>query len=306
MVISGVFSEARARTLLAQACLSVGLPDPTGARLLSLGENAVFDLGFPALVAKVGRDGGLRGRAARELAVARWLDSAGIPVPRPADGPIGRQLEGVVAAAGHPVTFWHRLTPATRPADPADLGRLLRALHLLAAPALPEPLPRRELLAPVERWLAAAGDHLDPADAAYLLARRAELADAIAELVPVLPAGVIHGDALPRNVHVGASGPILLDLETFAEDLREHDLVPLALSHDRYGVPKEQYRAFTLAYGWDVRDWAGCAALRAARETASAAWVAQQLPGSPAARTEFRRRVDSLRAGDGTVRWYAF
>jgi len=92
----------------------------------------------------------------------------------------------------------------------------------------------------------------------------------------------------------------------FSADLREHDLVVHALSRDRYGVPTAAYDAFTAAYGWDVTSWPGCPTLRAARETASCAWVAQHAPANPAARTEFRRRVASLRADDPTVRWYSF
>ncbi|WP_280723150.1 aminoglycoside phosphotransferase family protein [Kitasatospora sp. MAA4] len=295
-----LFDEARARALLALACTAAGLPDPAGARLIALGENAVFDLGDPAVVAKVGRGPELAERARRELAVAHWLAAEGIPVVRPAGG----LPELPVDAAGHPVTFWQRLSPSVRPALPADLGPLLRALHRLPAP--PVPLPRRDLLSGVERWLRAAEGHIDPADADFLRRRRDGFGAALAELTPHLTPGVIHGDALPRNVHLGPDGPILLDLETVSDDLREHDLVVLALSHDRYGVPTADYRAFTDAYGWDVRDWPGCAVLRGARETASASWVAQQVPGNAAALAEFRRRVASLREGDTTVRWHAF
>ncbi|WP_035850415.1 phosphotransferase enzyme family protein [Kitasatospora azatica] len=301
------FDEPRARALLALACATAGLPDPSGARLLAFGENAVFDLGAPALVAKVGRSGALTGRAAHELTVARWLDGAGIPVVRPADDLADQPAGTPVDAAGHPVTFWHRLAPAVRPAGFGDLGPLLRALHLLSAPPAPvAPLPRRELLAPVPRWLRSAEGHLDPADADFLLKRAAELTEEIPTLVPLLPTGVIHGDALPRNVHLGPDGPILLDLETVADDLREHDLVVLALGCLRYGVPEEDYLAFTRGYGWDVRDWAGCGVLQAARETAGAAWVAQHVPGNAAALAEFRRRVASLREADPSVRWQAF
>ncbi|WP_280671944.1 MULTISPECIES: aminoglycoside phosphotransferase family protein [unclassified Kitasatospora] len=292
-----LFDEARARALLATACAAAGLPEPGGARLIALGENAVFDLGDPAVVAKVGRGPGLAERARGELAVARWLDGQGIPVVR-------AYRPQALTADGHPVTFWHRLAPAIAPARPADLAPLLRALHRLPAP--PVALPRRDLLSGVERWLSAAEGHIDPADADFLRRRRDGFAAELADLTPQLTPGVIHGDALPRNVHLGADGPILLDLETVSDDLREHDLVVLALSHDRYGVPAADYRAFTDAYGWDVRDWSGCAVLRGARETASASWVAQQTPGNPAALAEFRRRVASLREGDGTVRWYAF
>ncbi|MFF5971331.1 aminoglycoside phosphotransferase family protein [Streptomyces sp. NPDC012769] len=283
--------EARAREILAAAGLRAA-----DAALLALGENAVFALGD--LVVKVGRDAELLPRAEREIALAGWLEAAGIPAVRAAEAK-------PLMALGHPVTLWHRLPGAVRPAEPRDLAPLLRAVH-----ALPEPaglaLPRRELLGGVERWLRLAGDAIDPADAAFLRERRDSFAPAAARLTPHLPPGPIHGDALPRNVHVGPEGPVLVDLETFSSDLREHDLVVLALSRDRYGLDAAAYDAFTAAYGWDVREWEGCAVLRGARETASCAWVAQHAPADPKALAEFERRVASLRDGDPEVRWYPF
>ncbi|WP_328951056.1 aminoglycoside phosphotransferase family protein [Streptomyces sp. NBC_01220] len=287
-------NEMRAREVLNAAGL------PGDAKLIALGENAVFSVGD--LVVKIGRDAvrspELRDRAEREVAVARWLAASGVPAVRAAE-PEVRLVEG------HPVTLWHRLPDAVRPAEPRDLAPLLRAVH-----ALPEPadlaLPRRELLGGVERWLSLAGEAIDPADAAYLRERRDGFAAAAAGLVPRLTPGPIHGDALARNVHVGPDGPVLVDLETFSADLREHDLVVLALSRDRYGLAAEAYDAFTSAYGWDVREWDGCAVLRGARETASCAWVAQHAPANPKALAEFRRRVASLRDGDTAVRWYPF
>ncbi|MER6217456.1 aminoglycoside phosphotransferase family protein [Streptomyces sp. NPDC001674] len=281
--------EARARDVLTQA----GLTGP--AELLAFGENAVFALGD--LVVKVGREAALLERAARELAVAGWLAGAGIPAVRAAE-PEPRLV------AGHPVTLWHRLPEAVRPAGPQDLAALLRPLHALPAP--PFALPARDLLGGVERWLRLAGAAVDPEDAAYLRARRDAYAGEVAALTPHLAPGPVHGDALPRNVHVGPDGPVLVDLETVSSDLREHDLVVMALSHDRYGLPAADYDAFTAAYGWDVRAWEGCALLRGARETASCAWVAQHAPDSPKALAEFRRRVASLRDGDPLVRWYPF
>ncbi|MFJ6529306.1 phosphotransferase enzyme family protein [Streptomyces longwoodensis] len=285
--------EATAREVLAGAEV---LPGPAGdARLLALGENAVFAAGD--LVVKVGRDAELLDRARRELDIARWLADTGVPAVRAAQ-PEARLV------AGHPVTVWHRLPDAVRPAGPADLASLLRRVHALPAP--PFALPPRDLLSGVERWLRLAGGAIDPADAAYLRERRDGFAAAAAALTPHLPPGPVHGDALPRNVHIGPDGPVLVDLETFSADLREHDLVVMALSHDRYGLPAEEYDAFTRTYGWDVREWDGCAVLRGARETASCAWVAQHAPSNPKALAEFERRVASLRDDDPTVRWYPF
>jgi hypothetical protein len=282
--------ETQAREVLAAAGF------PREAALLALGENAVF--ATDQVVVKVGRDAGLLARAERELAVAGWLEAAGVPAVRAAAGTGPRLVDG------HPVTVWHRLPDAARPAEPADLAGLLRLVHALAPPSFT--LPRRELLGGVERWLRLAGDAIDPADADYLRARRDGFATAAAALTPHLPPGPIHGDALPRNVHVGPDGPVLVDLETVSSDLREHDLVVMALSRDRYGLDPRAYDAFTETYGWDVREWDGCAVLRGARETASCAWVAQHAPSNPKALAEFRRRVASLRDEDPEVRWYPF
>ncbi|MFD4746300.1 phosphotransferase enzyme family protein [Streptomyces rubiginosohelvolus] len=286
--------EMRAREVLTAAGFS------GAAELLALGENAVFAAGD--LVIKVGRDATghpeLRARAEREVALADWLAASGVPAVRAAERE-PRLVEG------HPVTLWHRLPDAVRPAEPRDLAPLLTRVHALPAPTA-FTLPRRELLGGVERWLTLAGDAIDPADADYLRERRDGFAAAAAALVPHLPPGPIHGDALPRNVHVGPDGPVLVDLETFSVDLREHDLVVLALSRDRYGLDPAAYDAFTAAYGWDVREWEGCAVLRGARETASCAWVSQHAPANPKALAEFRRRVASLREGDSEVRWYPF
>jgi len=285
--------EATARDVLAAADVLPGTA--RDAPLLALGENAVFTAGD--LVVKVGRDAELLDRARRELDVALWLAEAGVPAVRAAE-------PKPLLVEEHPVTVWHRLPEAVRPAEPRDLAELLRVVHALPSP--PFALPPRELLGGVERWLRLAGDAIDPADAAYLRERRDGFAEAAGALTPRLSPGPIHGDALPRNVHVGPDGPVLVDLETFSADLREHDLVVMALSRDRYGLPAESYSSFTEAYGWDVREWEGCSVLRGARETASCAWVAQHAPSNPKALVEFGRRVASLRDGDETVRWYSF
>ncbi|MEU6218748.1 aminoglycoside phosphotransferase family protein [Streptomyces sp. NPDC047022] len=284
--------EGEARAVLAAARVGGTAQE---ARLLALGENAVFAAGD--VVVKVGRDAELLERARRELAVALWLAEAGVPAVRAAE-------PEPLLVEGHPVTLWHRLADPVRPAEPRDLAELLRLVHSLESPSFG--LPPRELLSGVERWLRLAGDAVDPADAAYLRERRDGYAAAASALTPHLPPGPVHGDALPRNVHIGPDGPVLVDLETFSSDLREHDLVVMALSRDRYGLPAEAYDSFTRAYGWDVREWEGCSVLRGARETASCAWVAQHAPSNPRALAEFTRRVASLRDGDETVRWYSF
>ncbi len=115
--------EARAREVLAAAGV---LPGPAReARLLALGENAVFAAGD--LVVKVGRDAELLDRARRELAVAVWLEEAGVPAVRAAD-------PTALVVDGHPVTVWRRLPDPVRPAEPRDVAVLLRLVHELPSP----------------------------------------------------------------------------------------------------------------------------------------------------------------------------
>src|SRR3954452_8946142 len=103
--------ETRARDVLAAAGVR------PGAQLLALGENAVFAAGD--LVVKVGRDAELLDRARRELDIAVWLPEGGGAGVGAAE-PEARLVEG------HPVTLWHRLPDAVRPAEPRDLAELLR------------------------------------------------------------------------------------------------------------------------------------------------------------------------------------
>lgn len=285
-------SEPQARKLLSAAG-----QDGLGAELLSLGENAVLALP-DGPVAKISRTADLLPRARHEVQIARWLAEHDVPAVHPAPN------AGPLLVEGHPITFWERLPAPVRAPSPTDLAELLRLIHALPTP--PFKLPKRNLLSGVDRWLAAAGDLIAPHDIAFLRARRDEYALACTELKPVLTPGPIHGDALPRNVHVGPGGPVLTDLETFSSDLREHDLVVMALARDRYGMPDEEYRSFTETYGWDVTEWDGYLVLRRARETASAAWVAQRAAENPAALTEFALRVNSLREGDPMARWHSF
>ncbi|CAM5293636.1 hypothetical protein STENM223S_07056 [Streptomyces tendae] len=183
----GTMDEARAREVLAAARV---LPGSAGeARLLALGENAVFAAGD--LAVKVGRDAELLERARRELAVALWLEEAGVPAVRAA-GPEALIVDG------HPVTVWRRLPEPVRPTEPRDVAALLRLVHELPLPSSFE-LPPRELLGGVERWLRLAGDVIDPADAAYLRARRDGFASAAAALTPHLQGPDPRGRAAPQR-----------------------------------------------------------------------------------------------------------
>lgn len=281
-------NETRARAVLAAAGL------PADATLLALGENAVFGAG--EVVVKIGRDAELLARAERELAVGAWLEESGVPAVRPAE-PKPRLVEG------HPVTVWHRLPDSVR----RRVSGSGRAAAADSRPAFARVLASAAGCTGRCRPVAAAGGGRDRPGGRGVSARTPGRFRGCGVRTDTPPAARPDPRRrAPRNVHVGPDGPVVVDLETFSQDLREHDLVVMALTLDRYGLAPEAYESFTRAYGWDVREWDGCGVLRGARETASCAWVAQHAPTNPRAREEFARRVASLREGAEGVRWYAF
>ena len=206
--------------------------------------------------------------------------------------------------SGRPVTFWDRLPEPDRAPTVRDLAGLLRALHALPAPGFA--LPPREPLALVEPWLDSADAAVSLEDRRFLLRLRDELLAAYGALEPMLPRGVIHGDALLRNVGVHGGRALLLDLETCAFDLRELDLALTPLAAVRYGLAPDAPREFADAYGVDVTSWEGYPVVRAVRELAATAWVAQHVPGKPAAQEEFAHRVRCLREGDLDAAWHSW
>ena len=94
------FSAAAAEGVLVDACGVAGL-DSGGARLLRLGENALFHLPAEAVVVRIARTMDYWRDVVKELTVSRWLADACFPGARV------HQVAGQpIEVSGHPVTFW--------------------------------------------------------------------------------------------------------------------------------------------------------------------------------------------------------
>jgi hypothetical protein len=162
--------------------------------------------------------------AADSLALARFLADAGLPVSPPADdvdpGPH-------VGATGRPMTLWRLLDVDETPADPAEAGRTLRALH--EAMASHEGLLRH--VGPLEeiRRLAELLTPWRPAEAARILAVREAL------VVPDLPVQPLHGDAHLGNVVVADGRVRWLDWEESWRGPLAWDLACLVHRHVTFG-----------------------------------------------------------------------
>jgi len=291
------FTSSAVLPALRQACAYAGL-NSDGAELLRLGENAIYQLATAPVVVRIARSPDRLGRVERELCVARWLAASGVPAIRvyePADQPL--------LVDGHPVSFWYTVTGGDPEPTLVDLARLLAAFH--AADDCPCELVGFDPLKTTQSRLTTAAG-VGQADRDFLRARCDDLNEQLTRLAFALPGGPIHGDAHTANLLTDRGRVVLLDFESSAIGPREWDLLPTAISVDRYGRTEEQYREFAGAYGFDVRSWAGYPVLREIRELTMTTWIMQNVGESPDVAAEFALRVASLRERDFGRAWHFF
>lgn len=290
------FSPESVHPVLEEACRRTGFSSD-GAEPVRLGENAIFRLIDAAVIVRIARPGRLL-RVEKELCVARWLASNGVPTIHPVS-----DVEQPLVVDGFPVSFWREVTGGGPSPTRMDLARLLRMYHSLGE--APCDLPTFDPFGTSkERLLAASGVSRD--DVTFMRALSASLEEQLRTLEFALPLGPIHGDAWPGNLLTDHGRVVLLDFESAAIGPREWDLLPTVIATDRYGLDERRYREFADAYGFDVREWSGYPVLREIREFTMATWIMQNANEGPAFAAEAELRVASLRDKDLTRVWNLF
>jgi aminoglycoside phosphotransferase (APT) family kinase protein len=235
--------------------------------------------------------------------VARWLEDLRLPAVRLLPG-----LPQPLDVEGHLVTMWRAVLPASGAGggEPSveDLARILRTLHAVETPP-PAAVGPWDLVDVLRSRLAEAAG-VPAGDAEFLARELAAVEDGLAALAavePLLTPGVLHGDAFLGNLITSPSGSLLCDFDGVASGPREWDLVPVAVGALRFDYGHDLHRRFVHAYGVDVTAWPGFPVLRRLRELQLVMSVLPALEANPALRPQWRLRLDSLRAGDGAVRW---
>nr|WP_078625025.1 aminoglycoside phosphotransferase family protein [Streptomyces sp. SID8381] len=279
------------QAVLHAACRAAGL-NATGAKPIRLAENATWRLPR-GVVVRIAQPGQFTA-ATREVQVARWLATQGVPAVRALD------LRQPVAANGHPVTFWHELPPH-KTGTVADVVVLLKQLHGLPKPDLPlgelDPFVRL-----AERIDAAST--LSDDDRQWLHHRLEDLKAQWRSRPKGLPECVVHGDAWVGNVARTAAGPLLMDFERASFGPPEWDLVSTAVKLTTTGaVTAEEYAAFCASYGADVTEWEGYGLFAGARELRMATYAAQHAATRPEWQHEAQHRIDCLRGRAGAPPW---
>lgn len=284
-----------ARQALEKVCLHAEL-DSAGAELIRIGENAVFRLREPVIV-RIARTSRYEPDARKEVAVARWLKSAGLPATRAV------AVEQPIVVDSRVATIWESVSECEEYGDILQVAVLIRALHDLEQPeglALPEldPFVRADTRLDGVRGVASE-------DLEFLRSSLADARTKWSELEFVLPRGPVHGDANVGNVLRADDGhAVLIDLDGFAVGPREWDLIQTAIFYDRFGWhTREEYEAFVEVYGYDLLKWSGYPALASIREVLMTIWLAQKAGDDERSAAEVRKRVEDMRTGGSRKDW---
>ena len=305
-VSSGTDGSAKVSSLsvfssweILRAACSLAQVNDEDARLIRLGENALFHLPQDGVIVRIARSMDYWTDAVKEVNVARWLATVSFPAAQVYDVP------QPVSVGGHPVTFWHFIhgRPGDR-RDIATLGRVVRRLHA-APPPTAFALPREDVLGRVQQRIEAASVPLT--DKSVLRQRLSFLKSELPGLRYPLHPAPAHGDAHCENLIICNGRPVLIDFERFAWGQPEWDL---AMTATEYLTAKwwtaDEYRQFAEAYGYDVTCWReGFDVLRAAHELKMTTWLMQNVAESPDIADEYQVRMRTLR-GEPSSGWRPF
>lgn len=282
--------------VLDRGCRSVGL-DPANAAMLRLGENMLYQLASEPVVVRIARDMKHWADAEKEVAVSVWLSAQQFPAAQ-TYGTSHQPIE----IDGHPITFWRFI--AGRPADIAEagiLGQLLRRLHRMERPAdleLPVVQPFGHVSARLEKA------PIPAADADFLRRRVQELEQEIDSLAFELPSAALHGDAHVKNVMIADDGhAILIDLEAFSVGPAEWDLAKTAAETSMGMLAERDYADFVDGYGYDVTKWSGWPVMQAIQQVKMISWLAQNVDHSARLRSEYEKRIATIRTGELVEPW---
>jgi aminoglycoside phosphotransferase (APT) family kinase protein len=291
-------SVSSAWETLRTACSVSGL-NSNNARLIRLGENALFHLPEDGIVVRIARAMDYWADAAKEVSIARWLARIHFSAAQIYDIP------QPVSVRGHPVTFWRFIIG--RPGDRRDiatLGTVLRRLHSTSPPTT-FTLPQEDILGRVRQRIEAA---IVPLPDKSILLQRLDYvqADLLELRYPLHPAPT-HGDAHTENLIICDGRPVLIDFERFAWGQPEWDLAMTATEYlTAQWWTDDEYGQFVGAYGYDVTRWTeGFDILRAAHELKMTTWLMQNVAESAEISDEYQVRMRTLR-GESSSGWRPF
>jgi hypothetical protein len=278
-----------------QLCDQLGL-DPAGRHLIKFTINAVVALPAAGAVLRIAGSAPTRARIPSLIVAARWFADHDLPTVRLWPG-----LDQPLHVDVHQATLWRQTPTGGPPPTPTDLAAILRTIHALDNP--PD-LPRWAPLDGMRRRLSRAIG-IDPATLDLLSAECDALAQDLAglDIDPLIPPGVIHGDAHLGNLIPAPTRPVLCDFDSTCIGPREWDLTPAAVGALRFDYGPRVHNELSAAYGVDVTTWPGFPLLRRVRELQLVTSVLPLLAANPALRPQWEHRVATLADPDPEAPW---
>jgi Ser/Thr protein kinase RdoA (MazF antagonist) len=291
-----VWTYTDARRAVTAMCELAGLQG-SKPELLRFGSNAVFGVG-EAHVLRVMRPTTSEADVRREIDLVHEFARLDVPTARLADIPAQQPLKAGDCLG----TVWERLDEPDQDNLYRSLGQLVHVFHQRTA-ELRVPLEPWHQLASSSRRLAELRGHYAPEDVTMLTRWSGRIAGELDQVNPVLPGGVIHGQAEVGNVLFRVGHPVLIDFEQVAIGPREWDLAHTAAAVTRFGRPEQHYRDFADAYGFDVRSWDGYETYRRLWELCATTWLMQHGRHSRKVAQEIEVRLQTWRDDNPDMRW---
>lgn len=292
------WSEVDARQAAQEMLAQIG-HGSVELKLLRFGNNGVFQVGH-RFVVRIARPTTPAETTRRETQVARALGAARVPVVRLAELPVEQPL----TAAGCLGTIWDYV-PGKRPTF-YQFGQLVRRFHESTDEWQRTQLPEWRPLATARQRLDELNDQYADDDVALLNTWYDRISSELDGLRPVLPRGVIHGQAEIGNALVHGKTPLFLDFERVSIGPREWDLIDTAVAVLRFDRPFENYHRFADAYGFDVMSWDGFETFRRVWELRATTWLMQAGAHSKVRGDEVRVRIDTWRNDEPMKVWRGF
>lgn len=291
-----IWTDTDARQVATAMCELAGLQEYK-PELLRLGSNAVFGVGA-AHVLRVMRPTTSEAAVYREIDLVCEFARLEVPTVQLADIPAQQPLRARDCLG----TVWERLGEPDRDSLYRLLGQLLYLFHQRSA-ELRVPLEPWRPLAASDRRLADLRGHYAPEDVTMLTGWSGRIAAELDQVKPVLPGGVIHGQAEVGNVLFRAGHPVFIDFEQVALGPREWDLVHTAVTVTRFDRPEQCYRDFADTYGFDVRTWDGYETYRRLWELCATTWLMQHGHDNRKVVEEIEVRLQTWRNDNPNTKW---
>jgi phosphotransferase family enzyme len=268
-------------------------------RLIKFTNNAVVALPGPAVVLRIAGSEIVRSRVPGVISAAQWYERHDISAVRLWPG-----TDQPLQVGPYLVTVWDQIIETGAQPTPADLGAVLRAIHAVHQDE-PADLPLWNVAGGMRRRITSSTG-LPDETLAFLQSEADDIADSLTKLrdiPPLIPPGVVHGDAHLGNLMVSADGPVICDFDSTSIGPREWDLTPAAVGSIRFNYPDDVHAGLVDTYGLDVTTWEGFPILRRLREFQLVVSVLPVLDANPALRPQWQHRFETYRAHDEFAPW---